>query len=142
MDTVIEWFMSEYTAAVREKDVGRFEALYDDDVRVFDAWGEWSFSGRDAWRAMAKGWFDSLGTERVAVEFAEPVVVAGGDLRVLSAFVTYRGLSAEGVELRAMTNRITWALRTRGEAWKIVHEHTSAPADFATTKLILQRPTA
>jgi ketosteroid isomerase-like protein len=62
------------------------------------------------------------------------------DLAVAHALVTFRGLSAEGDELRAMNNRLTWVLERRsGEAWRIVHEHTSAPADFETAKLILQR---
>jgi ketosteroid isomerase-like protein len=54
--------------------------------------------------------------------------------------VTYKGLSADGRELRAMTNRLTWALRRQaGGDWKIVHEHCSAPADFDTGKVTLTR---
>jgi ketosteroid isomerase-like protein len=57
----------------------------------------------------------------VAVEFDE--------VRTQSAFTTYRGLSPEGTELRSMNNRLTWVLRKdAGGGWKIVHEHTSAPA--------------
>jgi len=41
---------------------------------------------------------------------------------------TFRGLTAEGEELRSMNNRLTWILRRDGHAWKITHEHTSAPA--------------
>jgi ketosteroid isomerase-like protein len=39
-----------------------------------------------------------------------------------------------------MTNRLSWALRRQptGE-WKIVHEHSSAPADFETGKVTLKR---
>ena len=41
----------------------------------------------------------------------------------------YRGLSADGEELRSMNNRLTWVLRKDANGvWKIVHEHTSAPA--------------
>ena len=61
------------------------------------------------------------------------------DVAVAHAFVTYKGLSAEGRELRAMHNRLTWALKQENGAWKIVHEHISAPADFKTSKDILQR---
>ena len=46
----------------------------------------------------------------------------------------------EGKELRSMDNRITWVLRKNSEgAWKIVHEHTSAPVDFETGKATLRR---
>jgi ketosteroid isomerase-like protein len=39
-----------------------------------------------------------------------------------------------------MNNRLTWALRKtdRGK-WKVVHEHSSAPIDFETAKVILNR---
>jgi ketosteroid isomerase-like protein len=52
--------------------------------------------------------------------------------------VTIKGLSADGDELRAMNNRLTWALRkTAGGEWKIVHEYTSAPIDVETSKVML-----
>lgn len=60
-----------YTDAVYAKDVDAFVAVFDDEVRVFDMWGSWSHDGIEAWRAMAVGWFDSLGDERVRVEFAD-----------------------------------------------------------------------
>ena len=50
------------------------------------------------------------------------------------------GLSADGKELRSMDNRITWVLRRSVDgAWKIVHEHSSAPVDFDTGKDSLRR---
>src|SRR6266851_9883530 len=49
-----------------------------------------------------------------------------------------QGLSGDGKELRSMDNRITWVLRkNRDGAWKIIHEHTSAPADFDTGRVTL-----
>jgi ketosteroid isomerase-like protein len=35
--------------------------------------------------------------------------------------------------------RVTWSLARRESAWKIVHEHTSAPIGFKDLKAILQR---
>ncbi|HEY7726928.1 MAG TPA: nuclear transport factor 2 family protein [Candidatus Eisenbacteria bacterium] len=125
-----------YRAAVFAKDVEAFAALYDSGVRVFDMWGEWSYDGLPAWRGMAAQWFGSLGAERVVVEFADARTAAEGDLAVADAFVTYRRVTAEGKELRGMRNRITWALRRSGDRWKVVHEHTSAPVDFDTSKVI------
>ena len=49
------------------------------------------------------------------------------------------GLSAEGLPLRAMQNRITWILRTIGHVPRIVHEHTSVPVGFDDSKAILAR---
>jgi ketosteroid isomerase-like protein len=36
-------------------------------------------------------------------------------------------------------NRLTWALKQEDGGWKIVHEHTSEPADFEPSKVKLQR---
>ena len=138
--SVIEQLLEEYAESVRAKDVDRFVALYDDEVRVFDMWGRWSYDGVAAWREMAVEWFGSLGSEEVAVEFEEVQTVVGDEVAVADAFVTYKALSAEGDELRAMNNRLTWALRKRSDGtWKVVHEHSSAPTDFETGKVQLQR---
>ena len=46
----------------------------------------------------------------------------------ISAFTTFAAISPDGTELRSMNNRLTWILRKEPDgAWKIVHEHTSAP---------------
>jgi uncharacterized protein (TIGR02246 family) len=128
-----------YKAAVLARDVDALVALYDREVCVFDLWGKWSHHGVDAWREMIVGWFDSLGTERVVVGWDDIDTLASGDLATAHAVVTYQGVSAEGQPLRAMQNRLTWVLRQKSGAWKIVHEHTSAPLDPETMKAILKR---
>jgi hypothetical protein len=85
--------------------------------------------GLEAWRATIDGWFSSLGDESVGVSFSN--VETRGPLAHM--FVRYAGLSAAGEELRAMSNRMTWVV----EGGKVVHEHSSAPADLATGKVIL-----
>ena len=132
--------LEEYGESVRAKDVDRFVAIYDDDVRVFDMWGQWAYEGSAAWREMAAEWFASLGSEQVSVEFDEVQKVVGDDVAVADAYVTYKGLSAAGEELRALNNRLTWALRRQPDGkWKVMHEHSSAPVDFETGKVQLQR---
>jgi len=128
-----------YREAVHAKDVDAFVAIFADDVRVFDMWGAWSHDGLDAWREMAEAWFGSLGDERVRVEFDDVQTTVGEDVAVLSAFVTFAGLSADGNELRSMNNRLTWGLRKTAGTWKVVHEHTSAPVEMATGKVDLKR---
>jgi ketosteroid isomerase-like protein len=128
-----------YKAAVFAKDVDAFTALYDNNVRVFDMWGKWSYDGIDAWRNMVIGWFGSLGNEKVGVDFSEIQITVSNDLSIAHAFVTYRGLSAEGKELRSMNNRLTCALRNKNGTWKIIHEHSSSPIENDTTKAIFQR---
>jgi uncharacterized protein (TIGR02246 family) len=127
-----------YKTAVFAKDAEAFAALYDPEVRVFDLWGAWSHDGLPAWRGMAAEWFRSLGAERVAVDFTDVRSAVAGDVAVAHAFVAYKRVSAEGRELHGMRNRITWALRRSGGAWKVIHEHTSAPIDLETSKVILQ----
>jgi len=128
-----------YRDAVHAKDVEAFVAIFADDVRVFDMWGTWSHDGIDSWREMAEGWFGSLGDELVRVEFDEVQTAVGGDVAVVSAFVTFAGLSAEGEQLRSLNNRLTWGLRKSDGTWKVVHEHTSAPVEMATGKVNLKR---
>lgn len=128
-----------YKSAVFSKDVEAFMRLYDPSVRVFDAWGVWAYEGSEAWQRAVEGWFTSLGTERVKVNFNEVQTSAGRELAMVSAIATYAGLSAQGEQLRAMQNRITWVLRTTGHVLRIVHEHTSAPIGFNDSKAILQR---
>ena len=127
-----------YIASAYAKDVDRFMTMYADGVRVFDLWGTWEVLGAGAWREGIAGWFGSLGEERVVVEFDDVEVTVGGDLASLTAMVGYSAESAAGDRVRQMTNRLTWVL-SRTDAWRIIHEHTSAPADDATGKVILER---
>ena len=126
----MEDMLESYAAAVRAKDVDAFLDLYADDVRTFDLWSEWSYDGKEALRAMVSEWFGSLGDDEVvAVRFEDVRTQAGADVGAVSAFTTFAAVSPEGAELRSMNNRLTWVLRREGEgAWKVVHEHTSAPA--------------
>jgi uncharacterized protein (TIGR02246 family) len=119
-----------YAAAVRAKDVDAFVSLYADDVRNFDLWSEWSYDGKEALRGMVAEWFGSLDDDEVvAVSFDDVRTQRGSDVAAVSAFTTFAAVSPDGEELRSMNNRLTWVLRRDAEgSWKIVHEHTSAPA--------------
>lgn len=139
LDKDIARILGIYESAVYRKDVDAFMRLYDQDVRVFDAWGLWQYEGAEAWRRAVEAWLTSLGTERVKVTFDEVAATVGKDVSAVSAIVTYASLSADGTQLRAMQNRITWVLRTIGHVPRIVHEHTSAPVGFEDMKAILVR---
>lgn len=142
IDKSITQILETYMAAVLAKNVETFMRLYDPGVRVFDAWGVWSYEGAVAWRSAIEAWFTSLGTERVKVTFDDVRTVAGREFAIVSAIVTYAGTTAQGEPLRRMQNRLTWGLKTSGHVLRIVHEHTSAPLGFDDAKAILQRPTA
>lgn len=139
VETQIGDVLNAYAAAVLAKDVDAFMGLYDDEVIIFDLWGEWSYNGAEVWRAVVEDWFGSLDNERVIVSFKDVRTVVTDQLAVVHAFVTYQAESPAGIFLRSLTNRMTWSLRPSQSGWKIIHEHTSAPADFNTSKVMLQR---
>jgi ketosteroid isomerase-like protein len=135
----LERVLASYQNAVLAKNVQAFISLYDPKVRVFDAWGVWSYEGAQAWQVAVEGWFTSLGSESVGVTFDDVQTSLGADWAMLGAIVTYAGISAQGERLRAMQNRLTWGLRTSGHVLRIFHEHTSAPIGFNDSKAILLR---
>jgi uncharacterized protein (TIGR02246 family) len=126
----MEEMLTAYAAAVRAKDVDAFLDLYAGDTRNFDLWSVWSYDGKDELRAMVEEWFGSLSDDEVVVvEFDDVRTVAGSDVAALSAFTKFAAESPDGTELRSMNNRLSWILRKEPDgAWKIAHEHTSAPA--------------
>ena len=134
--------LAQYKSAAYSKDVDAFVALYSEDLHVFDMWNQWELRGIEAWRGMAQGWFDSLGTERVVVSSSDVTSFVNGDVALGHATVTYTAVSAEGKELRSLDNRMTIALRRSGGVWKIFHEHTSGPIEHTTIKGIIKRPGA
>ena len=138
-DKSIDRVFESYKSAVYAKDVGGFMRLYDPKVRIFDTWGIWSYEGAASWQLAVEAWFTSLGAEKVRVSFDEVQTSGSSDLAVVSAIVTYAGLSAQGEQLRTMQNRLSWALKTSGHVLRIIHEHTSAPVGFEDMKAILQR---
>lgn len=128
-----------YSAAVRAKDGDAFLQLYDTHLHAFDLWGPWSQNGLDGWRRMVTGWFSSIGEETVVVTFDQADSYRVDDLAIGHALLTYTATASDGSVLRSLSNRITMALRKRGNGWKIVHEHTSAPVDHGTLKAVLKR---
>ena len=143
IDKSIARVLETYQSAVLAKDVDAFMRLYDPAVRVFDAWGVWSYEGAAAWQVAVEGWFTSLGaSEKVRVSFDDVQTSEGRDFFVVSAIATYAAVTAQGEPIRAMQNRLTWALRTSGHVPRIVHEHTSAPLGFEDSKGMLQRDSA
>jgi ketosteroid isomerase-like protein len=139
IDKDVARVLATYESAVLKKDVKTFMHLYDPSVRVFDAWGVWSYEGHEAWQRAVEAWFNSLGAEQVKVTFEDVQHWVGKEVSSVCAIVTYAGLSAGGEHLRSMQNRITWVLRTSGHVARIVHEHTSAPIGFEDSKAILVR---
>lgn len=138
-DDQILHILSHYKAAVLAKDVERFTALYDRDLRVFDMWGVWSYDANSSWREMAADWFGSLGTDRVVVNFSDVQTIVGADIAVIHAFIRYQAIDTDGIELRSMDNRLTMTVRRSDNGWKILHQHSSCPIDRTTVQVMFKR---
>jgi uncharacterized protein (TIGR02246 family) len=134
-----ESLLATYKTAIFEKDLPAFCSIFDEEVRIFDMWQQWTYQGLPAWREMAEGWFSSLGANRDVVTFDDIRIQGDGELAVATAFVRFTAVSAEGKELRYLEERLTWVAKRKEGTWKIIHQHTSAPIDFNTMKAILTR---
>lgn len=129
-----------YREAVFAKDIEAFVAIYDEEIEVFDLWGAtWQYQGIDSWRGMAEGWFRGLGDKRVLVEMEDVRIRQMQEAAFVTTFVRYTALSENGESLRSLLNRMTWVLEPKAGVWKVIHEHTSAPADHATLQVSLKR---
>jgi hypothetical protein len=48
--TLVNQALEAYAAAVHAKDVDAFAALYNDNVHIYDSWGQWQYTGIESWR--------------------------------------------------------------------------------------------
>ena len=134
----IHFLFEDYKKAVFEKNADAFLSLYHStDFVGFDLWEEW-VKTPSTWKAMVHNWFSSLGTDRVQVEFDSIQEKISGDLSTAHAIGTFTAISPDGKNLRSLQNRITWIARKENGVWRIIHEHTSAPVNHETLKVILE----
>lgn len=128
-----------YAAAVYGKDIEAYASIFDEDILAFDMWQQWTHTGLNAWRQMAKEWFAALGTNKDVVTFEDIQIQENGDLAVLTAIAKFTAVSEKDEPLRFLQNRFTWVARKKEGAWKIIHQHTSGPIDFESMKVILHK---
>lgn len=134
-----EDLLEAYAMAVLHKDVGAYTSIFDEHIRVFDMWQEWSYDGIAAWREVATGWFDSLGSNKDVVTFSNIEITEKGGLALITAIAKFTAVSEKGDKLRYLENRLTWVAMKKEEAWKVIHQHTSSPIDFNTMQVMLQK---
>ncbi|CAN5245985.1 nuclear transport factor 2 family protein [soil metagenome] len=139
LEQSISRILESYKSAVLARDAEALMRLYDPKVRVFDTWGAWEHQGAEKWQRVVEAWFASLGTDRVIVTYEDLQVVGSREMAVVTAVFSYAAVSPQGEQLRAMQNRLTWALKMSGHVLRIVHEHTSVPIGYEDTKAIFQR---
>lgn len=134
-----ENLLGEYANAVENKDLDAYSSLYDDNLRAFDMWQEWSHEGISTWRETAKGWFASLNTDKDVVTFSDTRLSESADMALITTIARFTAVSNTGEELRFLENRLTWVAQKKNGEWKIIHQHTSSPIDFDTMQVELQR---
>ncbi len=130
--------LESYANAVYNKDIEKFIDLYDKTVHVYDTWNRWIYNDVEELRGMVTEWFDSLGKEKVRVEFNEISVMESKEQMVWIGDVKFFGLSEDDEVLRSIRNRWTWVIRNDKEGLKIVHEHSSLPINMETFKGIMK----
>jgi uncharacterized protein (TIGR02246 family) len=135
----LEYLFQIYQTAVAEKDISAYLSIYDEHVRAFDMWQQWTYQGIDAWRQMAEDWFTSLGSNKDIVTFENVQAHDNDGLAVITAIVKFTAVSETGEALRYLQNRLTWVAHKKDGNWKIIHQHTSSPINGKTMEVILQR---
>ncbi len=130
--------LKSYANAVYNKDLENFISIYDNKVHVYDTWKAWSYKNRDEYKNMVREWFDSLGDEKVRVEFNEINVLQTQDQTVWIGEIKFYGLSENDEILRSISNRWTWVIQNKNQVLKIVHEHSSLPIDIETFSGIMK----
>jgi len=123
----IEDFFKQYQDAVWRKDKTAMINLYDEQAVVFDMWEKGYNADPSEWAKSIENWFNSLGEEKVNVEFERVNIHQSSDVGFASALIRFQAISPEGVVLRSMKNRITLGFAKLGNDWKVVHQQTSAP---------------
>lgn len=131
-----EDFFSLYQQFAWEKDSEGMINLYDEDVLVFDMWGDEKNAGLKEWSRIIREWLGSLNEERVKVTFEEISLQRSETVSFATAIVRYQAVSSDNQIIRGMRNRMTVGLVKKENEWKVIHQHTSAPID-ADLKAIL-----
>ncbi|MGB6407708.1 MAG: nuclear transport factor 2 family protein [Planococcus donghaensis] len=128
MFKTIQDVLTNYQKAVYEKDVDKFLLGYAEDVHIYDCWGEWEYTGTDAWRQVVAEWFNGLEEKMLLkVEFHNELVKESDNLAYVHSMVSYTAVDLTGKELRNMKNRFTFIMIKTQDSWQIIHEHSSLP---------------
>jgi uncharacterized protein (TIGR02246 family) len=139
MEKNIQILLDTYKKAVEDKDIDQLLSIYDPDVVVFDMWGNWEYQGLEAWKTTVKEWFESLGNDKIIVVIQDVQIIPDKITAGVHAYLTFSAVSDTGDILHSMDNRFSWILKNQRGSWKIQHEHSSAPIDYESNKVILKR---
>ena len=134
----IEDFFTIYQTAAWNKDSTAMINLYDQQAVMFDTWDRGYISDPSEWTYIIEDWLNSLGDEKVKVEFDMINIHQSDNIAFASALIQYQAISKEGEVIRSMKNRITIGLLKREDGWKVIHQHMSAPVSSDDLTAILK----
>ena len=137
-ETEIRDALEDWARAVRARDVDRIFTHYAPDIVAFDAIAQLQFKGADAYR---KHWEAcmTMCTGPMIFELHELRVAAGAELAFVHALNRCGGTGPDGREMSGWM-RMTTCLRKQHGAWRVVHEHFSAPFDVQSDKVLWLEP--
>ncbi len=126
----IQAVIDTYRQAVMTKDVEKVMTLYADDILSFDAIKALQFKGKEAYRAHWVACMEMCPGPHI-FEFHE-IAIETGDNIAFAHWVANCGGTNEKGETQSCWMRATACYRLVDGAWKIAHEHWSAPFDPMT----------
>ena len=132
-DAQIKALEASFASAVTAKDVDAVMKVYSPDVLVFDLVPPREYVGAAAYGADWKALFSQFAGP-VKFEITDMVVFSEGTMGYSHSIQHMSGVDPKGAPVD-MTVRVTDVYHKQdGGAWRIVHEHVSAPIDLATDK--------
>lgn len=112
--------------ALRAKDAARYVTSFDRSVVKFDLAPPLQESGSSVVDPAGLQWWLDTWDGDISYEVADLTIAASGDVAFCHSLNHVAGTRTDG-ERQDMWTRSTLGLRKLGGAWKITHEHNSAP---------------
>jgi len=127
----------QWLKAVHARDIDAVMACYAEGVIAYDLFAPTKVTGIGAYRKNYEMWFQWCQEGPASYEFKELDIVAGDDVAFCRSLNRMVGPNAEGKTEESWI-RVTVCFQKRAGAWKVVHEHVSAPLDMETQKGVFQ----
>ena len=124
-----------FVAAIRAKDVDRILSVFANDVVSFDLGPPLQHGGGETFRRRWQAMVDAHPGE-LEVTLHDLQVVAGAEVAFSRSLNGIGGVTGSGSRVYRWV-RWTACWRKLPDAWRIVHEHVSVPADVAEGKALV-----
>lgn len=136
-ETQIHNLLDRWTKAFEAKDVNGVMAIYapGQELLAYDVVPPLQYAGFDAYKKDYQEFFDGFDGP-VHIEFRNLKITTGGAVAFATALERVSGKMKNGQNFDAWL-RATECYRKINGRWLAVHDHISAPTDFATGKAAL-----